>query len=545
MVHAGTAWAAEGGAAAFPAGRTGLSWIDWTIIALYLGGVLALGAWVGRRQDSNAEYFTAARTLVHPLLVGVSLYAALLSTISYLGKPGEMVSNGPVVIVGQILSVPFAYLLVGYWILPALMRQRVTSAYELLEQRLGVTGRLLGALLFVKLRLVWMGLLVYVSSTAVAVIIGVDMKWVPLVSVVIGIVPLIYTSLGGLRAVILANVMQFLLLLLGLLVTIAVVTVRCGGFSWWPTTWSANWDQQPVFSLDPQVRATVFGATLSMLVWRVCTAGGDQMAIQHFMATRDLRAARRAYLITSVATVIITVLLAVVGLALLGFFSRFPDQLGPGMSLERNADHLFPYFVSHLLPVGIAGLVVAAILAASSGMDTGVNAVTAVVMKDFVERFGWRAATEAQRLATTKLFSFGIGSAVVGASLLVKQVPGNFLEMTSKLSNLEATTIFGLFFLALFVPCATPLGAVMGALSGLTVSILIAFWDVLTGRVPISFLYIGIVGVIFNLGGGYLVSRFGPPPTAHRASLIAGVVMTALLLSASWWVVRTASIPTR
>jgi SSS family solute:Na+ symporter len=527
---------AADGALSSAAPVTGLKWPDWVVIVLYLGGVLGLGVYLGRRETNNAEYFTAARTQLPPFLVGVSLYAALLSTISYLGKPGETVSKGPVVLIGQILAVPVAYFVITRWIIPAIMQQRVTSAYELLELRLGVTGRLLGAVLFVKLRLVWMGLLVYISSTALAVIIGIDQKWVPLVSVVVGIVPLIYTTMGGLRTVIIANVVQFFLLLLGALLSIAIITVRCGGFSWWPTSWAPNWDHQPFFSLDPDVRATVFGATLSMAIWRICTAGGDQMVIQHFMATRDLATTRRSFLISCVAAVGITIVLAVLGLALLGFFAQFPEQLGPGMEIQKSADHLFPYFVSHLLPTGISGLVVAAILAASSGMDTGVSAVTAVTMKDFLERFGWRPATEKERMRVTKYISFGIGLAVVGASLLVNRVSGNFLEMTNKLATLEATTIFGLFFLALFVPSATPLAAVMGVVYGLSASIVIAFWDVITGRPGISFLYIGIIGLAFNLGVGYLVSRFGPRREQTTATRVAGAGLFALLVAGIWFV---------
>lgn len=530
--------AAEKTATAQPYVARGLGWIDWIVIVVYLVGVLWLGSYISKRQSSNAEYFTAAHSHIHPTLVGISLFASLLSTISYLGKPGEMIDKGPMVLIGQILSVPLAYWLVSYWIIPKIMAQRVTSAYELLQLRLGTTGRLLGAILFVKLRLVWMGLLVYVSSTALAVILNLDLKWAPLVAAVVGIVPLIYTTMGGLRAVVIANVIQFFLLLAGAVVTIIIITIRCGGFSWWPTSWSSHWDVQPVFSLDPHVRVTVFGAVLSTLIWRVCTAGGDQMAIQHYMATRDIAATRRSYLTTSIATIVVTIILAVLGLALLGFFIRFPEMLAAGMNLESKADHLFPYFVANLLPVGIAGLVVAAIIAASSGMDTGVNAVTAVVMKDFFERAGWQPTSEAARLRTTKIVSYTIGFLVVGASMLVQKVPGNILEMTNKLANLETTTIFGLFFLALFVPCATPLGALMGTLYGLTVAVVVAFWDVITGRPAISFLYIGAFGLFFNLAAGYFVSRFGPRRENFRATLAAAILLLGVLAAATIWIIR-------
>ena len=507
----------------------GLQWIDWLVVIAYLGGVLWLGSYFSKRQSTTAEYFIAARTHIHPVLVGISLYAALLSTISYLGKPGEMINKGPMLLIGHIFSVPFAYVIVGYWIIPKIMQHRVTSAYELLELRLGLTGRMLGAILFLSLRLVWMGLLIYLAATALAVIVNLDLKWVPLLAVVVGFIPLVYSSVGGLKAVVMADLAQFSLLLLGAILTIVIITIHCGGFSWWPAVWSPYWDEQPFFSLDPHVRISVTGALINMLVWRICTAGGDQMAIQRYMATRDLAAARRSYLVTSIATIVVTVVLAVLGLALLGFFDRFAHLLGPGMTLEKNADHMFPYFIANFLPVGISGLVVAAILAAASGVDSGVTAVTAVVMKDFFERFGWQPATEARRLTVTKYVSFAIGGAVVAASMVMHKVPGNFMEVTSKTANLEVTPIFGLFFLALFIPSATPLAAIVSTAYGFAAAVLVAFWDVFTGNEAISFQYIGVIGVAVNLGVGYLVSRLGPKREDLRASRIAGAVLLLLL----------------
>ena len=508
---------------------SGLRWLDWVVVVVYLGGLIALGSYFAKRQSTNSDYFIAARRHINPVLVGISLFAALLSTISYLGKPGEMINKGPMILVGQVLAVPIAYAVVGYWLIPRIMQERVTSAYELLEHKLGLPGRLIGAVLFLNLRLIWMGLLIYLAAVALAVIINVDLKWVPLVAVVVGLVPLIYSSAGGLRAVVVADTAQFILLLFGALLTIAIVTVRCGGFSWWPTTWSPYWDSQPVLSLDPHVRATLVGAVLNAAVWRICTAGGDQMAIQRYMATRDISAAKKSYLVNCCATVLVTIVLAVLGLALLGFFTRFPELLKSGLNVRTNGDHLFPYFIANLLPVGISGLVIAAILAAASNVDSGVNAVTAVLMRDFVERFGWKPASEQRRLRTTRLVAFGIGLLVVAASMVMHKVPGNFMEMTNKTAALEAAPIFGLFFLALFVPCATPLGAVVGTAYGLSTAILVAFWDVLTGRTPISFQYIGAIALIVNIGIGWAVSRFGPPRDDVRRSRMVGAILLFLL----------------
>ena len=127
-------------------GRSGLHWLDWVMIILYAAGTIFLGVHFGRKQKSSEEYFTGGGQM-NALLIGVSLFATLLSTISYLGMPGEAAGKGPVYFV-QALAHPITFLIVGFLMLPQYMKYRVTSAYELLEMRLGYQFRILGAVLF-------------------------------------------------------------------------------------------------------------------------------------------------------------------------------------------------------------------------------------------------------------------------------------------------------------------------------------------------------------------------------------------------------------
>ena len=508
-----------------PMPSQGLHPIDWAVVLVFVAAMLALGAYYSRRQSDNQEYFIAANRPIRPIFVGISLYAALLSTISYLGKPGEMINKGPVLLLSQILSIPLAYVIVTRWLLPRIMQERVTSAYELLERRLGLVGRVVGTILFLSLRIVWMGLLIYLAAVAVTVVVQVDEKHLGLVAAAIGIVPILYASMGGLRTIVITEVVQFALLLTGAIATIIIISIHCGGFSWWPTTWAPEWDAQPVFSLDPYVRVTLVSGLVNMLLWRVATAGGDQMAIQRFMATGDLAAARRSYAVTSIATVVVTAILAVLGLALLGYFQRFPQLLGGGLTIKADGDRLFPYFIAHLLPVGLKGLVVAAVMAGPmSSIGAGVNAITAVVSKDYIDRFGVKFRSARRQTLLTKLMALTIGGLVVLASIGIKGVPGNFMEVTNKTAALESTPIFALFFLALFVPFATPLGAVIGTAYGLATCVLVAFWDLISGRPAISFQYIGLLGFLVNIGVGCLVSRYGPRREDLRSSINAGAV---------------------
>ncbi len=446
-------------------------------------------------------------------LIGISLFVTLLSTITYLAQPGEMIRHGPVVLAG-LLAIPITYLVVGHLLIPVLMRQRVTSAYELLEARLGTGVRLLGATMFIILRLVWMSLLIFLTSSALVVVLGLGREWVPAVAVVSGLIAIVYTSLGGIRTVVITDLFQFCLLLGGAVLTIVLVSAKMGGFGWWPSEWVATWDTQPLYSFDPHVRATVLGAIVSTIVWQVCTAGGDQTAIQRYMSTRDARAARRSYLVTSVAQVVVILVLACVGFALLGYFQENPGALPEGMDLVADGDRVFPFYIAQYLPVGLSGLVVAAMFAAAmSSIDSGVNSITAVVQTDFLDRVGKRPRTEKGHLRFAKVLAFGIGMVIVTASSLMQHVPGNFLEVTQKTTNLLVTPIFALFFLALFVSFATPLGAVTGCVFGITTAVLVGYWDVITGLERLSFQWIGISALAVNLAVACLVSYFGPRRT--------------------------------
>ncbi|MGK0240933.1 MAG: SSS family solute:Na+ symporter, partial [Candidatus Pelagisphaera sp.] len=127
-----------------------LAWQDWAIVILYALGVLWVGWRFSRGSESEEEYFLGGRSM-SPFLIGISLFASLLSTVSYLAYPGEIIQHGPIYLTG-IISVPIAYFIVGYWLIPIYMKQNVTSAYELLEDKLGLSARVGGAVLFVFLR---------------------------------------------------------------------------------------------------------------------------------------------------------------------------------------------------------------------------------------------------------------------------------------------------------------------------------------------------------------------------------------------------------
>ncbi len=503
--------AAGGGASA----AQGLTWIDWVIILLYAASTIWLGWYFSKRQRTTSEYFVGSGDM-NWLLIGVSLFATLLSTISYLSMPGESLGKGPVYLT-SMLALPFIFVIVGYVLLPVYMRQRVTSAYELLEARLGLSVRLLGVGMFLALRLVWMSLLVYLAAKAMTVMMNVDKRWIPAIVLATGFVSVIYTSIGGLRAVVITDLVQTLLLFGGAVLVVLTITVDFGGFGWFPTRWQPIWDTQPVFSWDPGTRITVVGTILSVLIWYVCTAGGDQVSVQRFMATRDARTARRAFGTQLAVGALVGLTLALVGFALLGYFQAHMDALPAGWDLKKNADDIFPRFIAYHLPPGVSGFVVAAMFAAAmSSIDSGVNSITAVVSTDLLERFGVHPKTEKGRVRLARLLAFGIGAFVVIGSSFMGHVPGNITAVTQKTVNLLVTPIFSLFIFALFVPFATPAGVWFGWFFGVATAALIAFsglifgLDPKTGYDPVSFQWIGPASLLVNVIAGMIGSLVLP-----------------------------------
>jgi SSS family solute:Na+ symporter len=489
--------------------HTGLVWLDWLIIFIYCASTIYLGWYFSRRQNTMSEYFVGSGAM-NPFLIGVSLFATLLSTITYLSIPGEVAGKGPMYIT-TLLALPFVFLVVAFVLLPVYMRHRVTSAYELLEAKLGLSVRLLGVAQFLALRLVWMSLLIYLMAKAMSKMMDLDESAIPWIVLVIGFVSVTYTALGGLRAVVITDLIQTTLMFGGAILVIVMISFDMGGFGWFPTTWQPHWDTQPLYSFDPSTRLTVLGTFFNILIWYVCTAGGDQLSVQRFMATKDVKAARKAYAIQLCAATSITCVLFLVGFAIMGYFRDHPEFLPVGYDLKANADDLYPRFISHHLPIGISGLVISAMFAAAmSSVDSGVNSITAVVMTDLMDRFGVKPKTERGHVIAASILAFAIGGLVMIGSAFVGQIEGNITEVCSKTANLLTTPIFGLFFFALFVKRANAPGVWVGWAFGLAAAVLTAFSgeifgvDPVTGNQPISFEWIPLISIVINIVTGYI-----------------------------------------
>lgn len=198
-----------------------LSSLDYTVVFRYFVEMLWLGYHLSRRPKDTEDYFVAGRS-IPSWAAGLSIFATMLSTITYLYIPGEVIKHGLRKLASP-LACPLLYVVVGFVVISYFMGKRATSVYEYLESRFSLAARLFPATVFLSFRLTWMGMVVFTASMAMTEIIGLPARHTWVVALAVGLVAIVYTTIGGLRAVIWTDVVQVLILLGGAAFTVVYV----------------------------------------------------------------------------------------------------------------------------------------------------------------------------------------------------------------------------------------------------------------------------------------------------------------------------------
>jgi len=475
--------------------KISLTGLDWIIIIGYGIGMLLVGFYYSRKNKSSDDYLLGGRGM-KSWKVGISLFATMFSAITYLALPGEMIKHGPMIFV-LIFALPFVYYVVAYFFIPFIMKLQVSSAYELLERKVGVRNRWLASVYFLIMRFLWMSVIIYLVSEKIIIpIMGWSEQTALMVSIVMGIITIIYTSTGGLRGVVLTDVVQSIVLFGGTILAIVLIIRELGSPSALiPAAWPDHWAGWVFF--DTKVRVSFLTAIISTFGWHVCTAGSDQMAIQRYLATRDVKGARRMFLNSVIMNIMVHLLLLVLGLALFAYVTARPGFLG-GISILEKADSLFPRYVAIVLPAGFSGIVIAGLLAAAmSSLSSGINSSSLSIVNDFILRTRNKTMDEDKKIKLAQFISLGIGVIIVLLSLAMGNIRGNLLELTYKTTNLLSGPLFVPFFMSMFIKSAKPNATFIGTLMSGISAFLVGFSHELFS-VDISFLW--IIPISFSVG---------------------------------------------
>jgi SSS family solute:Na+ symporter len=301
-----------------------------------------------------------------------------------------------------------------------------------------------------------------------------------------------------------------------------MIVDHTGPADWWATaaTHTPHHTRPPLFSWDVTVRVTIFTAIINNFFWTICTHGADQVVLQRYFSTASLKAARRSYVMNLVVDLSMATLLALCGLALLAFYLRHGELLPPGVSPLQAADKLFPHFLGHQLPAGCAGLIMSAFLCdAIQTLESGVNAITAVVTNDVVPRLRHGQPRVVSDLAFARLLSIVVTVLVSANAYLVANLAQHLtiVDMMPKFFNMFVGPLAALFVIGMFLPRCTTRSALPAVFYGLIVSIMWSWYrEIFGGQARPTILLAIAVPCLSTIGIAavlsWLLEKGGPHP---------------------------------
>ena len=482
-------------------------WGDLLVIAISLGIMVAIGVYCARRTRSSDDYFLADRNMPG-WAVGLSIMATVISSMTFLALPGVTFLED-----WRFMPAHFLYFvpaLVAYFIfMPFFRRGHIRTAYEYLERRFGVWARLYGAVTFLFYHVFRTGIILYVVSLPFQRMSGLELHYV---ICGLGILVAVYTIAGGLQAVIYTDCLQAVALIAGgLICTPLIANMVPGGLGQIVT--EANADGK--FSIG----STDFGLSqetvwVIILVYQfqflqmMCT---DQSMVQRYLAIRTDREARSGFILATVLTIPVWFYFAFVGTALYVFYKYFPTPALIGAEPEE----VFPYFILTKIPAGVAGFVIAGLLAAAmSTLDSSINASAATVTNDFYRRFRSSQRDEKHYLYVGRVMSVVFSAIMIGVALIIHAMrTETLMDVQTIVYPVVTAGLLSLFLLGFMT---VRVGSAAALIATVSTVLLVGVWTFLiteTGKQQFPQLvgiihpfWVGVIPHIFLIVFGYALS---------------------------------------
>lgn len=446
-----------------------LRWLDLAIVLAYMGLMTAIGIRVSRRQTGTESYFVAKRSLP-AWAMGMSMLATLISSVTFVAYPGSAYGKDWSLLVPGFMVVA-VLVLVGAVIIPFYRHAVGMSAYEYFGHRFGRPVRLYSSAAFTLVHFSKMGFVVYLLGLTLNSMTG----WpIDAIIVIAAVVTIFYTVIGGLEAVIWTDVIQGFVIWGGVLIALGyLLFLPPGG----PAAVLGLAAQNGKFNMGaPGWRLD--GLTLPVLIlygffWYLQRYVADQTLVQRYLAAKSDRAALKGVSLGAVLCVPVWALFMLVGTCVWSFF-RLTGETLP--AYVTKADQMFPYFLAHNLPAGMAGLFMASLTgAAMSLLASDLNSMASVGVADFYRYFRPHA-TDRQRLRAGKWIVFTFGVLAAGTALILAHSSGSALSMWFSVSAIASGGLAGLFLLAFLSSHASR----RGVWTGIAACVLFTGWATLT-----------------------------------------------------------------
>lgn len=489
---------------------THFSWLDYTIFITYLAFLVGVGVFFVKEQKNVKDYFLAGRSMGY-IMIAVSVLAALFSGISYLGAPGEVYRYGlwfMLFFLSFFIATPMTNLL----FMPYFYNTRFYTAYQFLEERFSMQVRLLCSALFIIRVLLWLGLVNYAPALALNQVTGMPLWFTILCT---GVLTTIYTTLGGMKAVIWTDFIQFFVLLGGqLIIFIVAITHIDGGLSQAIDIGREYGKFELSLSPDLKTRVTLWGLLFGGAVINLVQMATDQVSVQRYMTATSIKEARRSLWFKLCLLVPVFLVFYGTGLVIFAFYHS-PGAVDPlAAGLIKKPDQILPYFVVNELRWGLPGLLIAAIFGATmSATSSGINALTTATLVDFHQRY-WHKSSNAEgvKLSLARWLTLGYGTLVIILAFVVGKL-GSLLEVSNTFIGMVGGPLLGIFFLGILVKRANTAGTVIGWLAGVSTLVPICFFKESGFWANTSFLWYGVIGCVVTVVIGSLASLLFPAPS--------------------------------
>ncbi len=452
----------------------GLNRIDLLIIAAYLAGITLFGLRFRKRQRTMRDYFLADRDIPW-WAISLSIVAAETSTLTIISIPG-LAYDSNFTFLQVVMGYVIGRVIISFVLLPQYFRGELYTAYQLIERRFGPELRTITAGLFLLTRAAAEGVRVYAVSIVVSIALGTG----EVTSIaIITLLTLIYTFEGGLAAVIWTDVVQTFIYVAGTLVgLITILHLVPGG---WGSAESiaSSFHKFQIFDLPVAAHFPYLNFVKPYTLWAgiiggafltTASHGTDQLIVQRLLAARSQRQSVLALLSSGLAVFFQFALFLFVGVMLFAYY-RVPS------SAFGRADRIYPTFIVTRMPHGIAGLLIAAILAAAmSNLSAALNSLSSSSMMDFYVRFR-PDTSEVARLRLSRLATLGWAVFLFGLALLALHRVGRVVEVGLQIASVAYGALLGVFLLGVLTKRANQRGAIVGMICGLATELYLWQWS--------------------------------------------------------------------
>ncbi|MDQ3071189.1 MAG: sodium:solute symporter [Acidobacteriota bacterium] len=477
-----------------------LTAVDYAVIALYLAAITAFGSWFARFQKTTRDYFLTGRS-VPWWGICFTIVATETSTLTFIGIPAAAYA-GDMTFLQLAIGYVIGRLLVSVLFIPAYFRGELFTSYELLQRRFGPRVKDLAAGTFLVTRTIADGVRLFATALVISIVTQAPVPWT---IVILGAAMIVYTTRGGVAAVIWTDVVQMFVYLAGALVVFfALQSMIPGGMQdVWEAGQAAGKFRVINASFDPKVVYTIWAGVLGGIALTLATHGTDQFLVQRLLSARSARAAQTGLILSGFIVFAQFVLFLTIGVMLWRYY-----QLNPMTTPLATNDAVLPTFVVTALTHGAAGFIVAAIVAAA--LSPSINSMAATTVNDFYAKYWNPAADEATLMRVSRRATIFWGIAQIGVALGAQWIK-SVLDSGLSVLSLAAGPVLGAFLVGVLSRRVGATNMLIGMLAGFGALIIVWSYS-LTG-----FTWYAFTGASVTAIAAHVAALISPDPRVRTA----------------------------